>query len=358
MIRIFTISQKKEWDFYVQNAFVHDFYHTWQYHTLDNSGVPILVVYEESNDYIAFPFMKREIPQSSFFDLSSVYGYVGPISNKENQCLDAELINNFKKAFLSFLKEEQIVSVFSRLHPFLAQERLMADFNGIYENGKTVAFDLTLPIEVQRKKYNQSTYSSIKKSWKKGLLIKETKDTEDIDAFVEIYAENMKRIQSTDYYLFERQYFLDLINSNEFDCRLLLVCFEDEIMCGTLITLTHGIVQGHLIATKSAYLHESPAKFLIDQVTVLGRKEGMKYMNLGGGLGFKKDTLFSWKAGFSDLFLDYKSWRYVVNDSVYHNLVNKQGIDKNANIDFFPLYRAIGNVLTCGYFPLNLILTL
>lgn len=342
MIKVITLSEKKAWDFYVQNAFVHDFYHTWQYHTLDNNGEAILVVYEENNDYIAFPFLKREIPQSSFFDLSSVYGYVGPISNMKDQCLNADLINNFKEAFLSFLKKERIVSVFSRLHPFFAQERLMADFNGIYENGKTVALDLTLPIETQRKKYKESTYSAIKKSWKKGLLIRETKDIEDIDAFIKIYAENMERIQSTDSYLFDRQYFIDLVNSSEFDCRLLLVCFDGEIMCGTLITLTHGIIQGHLIATKSAYLHESPAKFLVDHVTVLGRKEGMRYMNLGGGLGFKKDTLFGWKAGFSDLFLDYKSWRYVVNDSVYHNLVNKNGIDKNSNIDFFPLYRAIG----------------
>lgn len=342
MIRKITLSEKNAWDFYVQNAYVHDFYHTWQYHTLDNNGEAILVVYEKDGDYIAFPFLRREIPQSSYFDLSSVYGYVGPISNKKDQNLSAEFIDDFRKAFMSFLKKDQIVSVFSRLHPFFSHDRLMADFNGIHENGQTVALDLTLTIEAQRKKYKPSTFSSIKKSWRKGLSIKETKDIDDIDAFIEIYEENMERIQSTDSYLFDRQYFIDLVNSKEFDCRLLLVHCEDEIMCGTLITLTHGIIQGHLIATKSAYLHESPAKYLVDQVTVLGRREGMKYMNLGGGLGYKKDNLFGWKAGFSDLFLDHKSWRYVVNDSVYHSLVTEQGIDKNANIDFFPLYRAIG----------------
>ncbi len=342
MIRILTLSEKKAWDFYVQNSYVHDFYHTWQYHTLDNNGQAILVVYEKDGDYIAFPFLKREIPQSTFFDLCSVYGYVGPISNKNDQNLSAQFIDDFRTAFLNLLKNEQIVSVFSRLHPFFTQEKLMASFKGVYENGKTVALDLSIPIETQRKKYKESTFSSIKKSWRKGLVIKETKEIEDIDAFIEIYEENMERIQSTESYLFDRQYFIDLINSNEFDCRLLLVYFEDEVISGTLITLTHGIIQGHLIATKSAYLRDSPAKFLVDQVTVLGRKEGMKYMNLGGGLGYKQDTLFGWKAGFSDLFLDHKSWRYVVNDSVYHDLVCEQGIDCNANIDFFPLYRAIG----------------
>ncbi|TCC92711.1 GNAT family N-acetyltransferase [Pedobacter hiemivivus] len=352
MIKVITLSQKEEWDFYVKNAFIHDFYHTWHYHTLDESGVAILLVYEEDGDFIAFPCLKRKIPDSSFFDLSSVYGYVGPIANKENQYLSEALISNFKKAFLNFLKNEQIVSVFSRLHPFFDQDRLVSGFNGIYENGKTVALDLTLPIVSQRKKYSSSTYRAIRKSWKRGFSIRETKQDADVNTFIDIYLENMARINSTDYYLFSRQYFFDLINSNDFDCRLLLVSLKDEVVCGMIITFTHGIIQAHLVGTKEAYLIESPAKLLIDEITVLGRKEGMKYLHLGGGLGFREDTLFNWKSSFSDLFLDYKSFRHIVNDSVYQTLVQKQRIEKNATIDFFPLYRAVAKVLAYNCFEL------
>lgn len=72
----------------------------------------------------------------------------------------------------------------------------------------------------------------------------------------------------------------------------------------------------------------------------------MKYYHLGGGLGFKEDKLFNWKAGFSDLFLEYKSWRYVANEQIYNSLVNLIGIDPHNNIDYFPL---------CGFgvMPLN-----
>lgn len=352
MIKVITLAQKEEWNFYIKHAFVHDFYHTWCYHALDHSGIAMLFVYQEGNDYIAFPFLKREIPETSFYDLSSVYGYVGPISNKENQFLKAELINNFKEAFLGFLKEEQIVSVFSRLHPFFNQDRLVSDFNGVYDNGKTVALDLTIPIEEQRRKYNSDTYRSIKRSWKKGLSVKETKETEDIELFMEMYAENMRRVHSTEYYHFSRQYFLNLLNSNEFDCRLLLVSLGNEVMCGTLITFTHGVIQGHLIATKSAYLNESPAKFLVDEISLLGRREGMKHLHLGGGVGFKDDSLFRWKSSFSDLFMDYKSLRYIADHSVYDSLVNRLGIDRNTNLDFFPLYRAVANVMSYSCFHL------
>ncbi|MEQ7799382.1 GNAT family N-acetyltransferase [Pedobacter sp. ASV1-7] len=345
MFKVITLTQKEEWNSYVKNAFVHDFYHTWSYHTLDHSGIAMLFVYQEEGDYIAFPFLKREIPGTSFFDLSSVYGYVGPISNRENKYLSTELIMNFKNAFLKFLKDGQIVSVFSRLHPFFNQDRLVKHFIGVHENGKTVAMDLSLPIDVQRRKYNSDTLRAIKKSWKKGLYIRESKKIDDVEIFIDMYAENMQRVHSTDYYLFNRQYFLDLLNSDEFDCRLLLVCFEEEILCGTIITLTHGVIQGHLIATKTAYLNESPAKFLVDEISLLGRNEGMKHLHLGGGVGFKNDSLFKWKSSFSDLFMSYKSLRYIANRAVYDSLVNRFGIDKNIKLDFFPLYRAMTNVM-------------
>lgn len=346
MVKLITLAQKEEWNFYVKNAFIYDFYHTWSYHSLDHSGVAILFVYQDDGDYIAFPFLKRVIPETPFFDLSSVYGYVGPISNKESKSLSAELIVNFKDAFLKFLKDGQIVSVFCRLHPFFNQDRLVKDFIGLYENGKTVALDLTLPIDIQREKYNSDTYRSIKKSWRKGFYVRESKKIEDITVFIDMYAENMKRVHSTAYYRFNRQYFLDLLHSDEFDSRLLLVCFEDEILCGAIITLTHGVIQGHLIATKTAYLNESPAKFLVDEVSLLGRNEGMRHLHLGGGVGFKDDSLFRWKSSFSDLYMNYQSLRYIANHQVYDSLVNRLGIDKNTNIDFFPLYRAVIDVMS------------
>ncbi|MDR6782394.1 hypothetical protein ABIE26_001118 [Pedobacter africanus] len=177
MIKTITLAQKREWNFYINNAFVHDFYHTWYYHALDHSGMAMLFVYEEGQDYIAFPVVKRKIPGAVFFDLSSVYGYVGPIASKDNKYLNQNFINNFKREFLNFLKSEQIVSVFSRLNPFLNQDPLVGDFKGVYENGKTVVLDLTLPIDEQRKKYNSSVYDSIKKSKKKVSLLRKPKNS-------------------------------------------------------------------------------------------------------------------------------------------------------------------------------------
>ncbi|WP_164108746.1 MULTISPECIES: GNAT family N-acetyltransferase [Sphingobacterium] len=339
MRKLITLFQKTQWIKYVKRSVEYDFYHTWHYHTLDQSGDPFLFVYEEGDNYIALPLLKRKISDSPFSDLASVYGYTGPISNRKFEDLEESLMDNFKSSFLDFLDEEQNISVFSRLHPFFNQYLLIEKFGGVYKNGKTVAIDLTISIDQQRKKYRKSTYQYIKKAWSNGYSVKETKDLEDINVFFNIYTENMTRIKAEDYYFFNQQYFIDLINTDEFDCRLVLVYAGDKIICGSVITCTCGIIEAHLVATLTKYLYKSPAKFLTDEISILGRKLGMKYYHLGGGLGFKEDSLFNWKAGFSDLFLEYKSWRYVANEGIYNSLVNRIGINPNNNIDYFPLYR-------------------
>lgn len=350
MRKLITLRDKDEWVGYVKAAKQYDFYHTWHYHSLDHSGSPFLFVYEEGQNYIAFPLIKRKIADTSFSDISSVYGYTGPISNRKFENIEDSLMDNFKHSFLGFLEEERSVSVFSRLHPFFDQHLLFEKFGGIHENGKTIAIDLTIPIETQRKQYRKTTLKSVNRARDFGYSVRDCKAPEHLDAFYEIYTQNMERVNASECYFFQKDYFFGLLNNEEFDCRLFLVFLKEEVVCGMMVTFTDGIIQGHLVGTKKTCLMDSPAKFLVDEITLVGRKEGMKYLHLGGGVGFKEDTLYNWKTGFSDLSFEYKSWRYVANHFVYQTLVNKRNVDKA--VDFFPLYRAILNVLALGYFEL------
>ncbi|SMC95221.1 GNAT family N-acetyltransferase [Pedobacter nyackensis] len=355
MHHLVTIDQKEEWKGYVSDSVQHDFYHTWYYHSLDRSGTPILFVYEEGENYIAFPLIKREIPRSLLYDLTSVYGYTGPISNQRFEDLSDEFLENFKDSFLTFLRKGQHVSVFSRLHPFFDQQRVMQKFGGVHANGKTIAIDLTIPIEDQRNKYHKRLAEKIRQLRRKGYEVREANGPEDIKLFASIYTENMQRIEASDFYLFTEEYFNDLHESNEFNSKLLLVYNQEGFaVCGAFIVCTNDIIQAHLLGTRTAYLGDSPAKLLTDEITVIGREMGAKYFHLGGGLNFKQDSLFEWKACFSDYILDFKSWRFIADQDPYTALLEEHQIDKNEEVDFFPLYRYTKKVIesTKVYFVL------
>jgi lipid II:glycine glycyltransferase (peptidoglycan interpeptide bridge formation enzyme) len=339
MLQILTINHQDEWRSYVQRSANFDFYHTWYYHSLDTSGDSIMIVYTEGEDFIAFPLIRRSIPETNLCDLSSVYGYTGPISNKGFDQLNAGIIENFRREFLEYLKQSNCVSVFSRLHSFFNQAPLMDKFAGVYENGKTVVIDLQVPVEVQRSKYQKRVWEKIKALRRKGYYVKEGKSPAEVREFASIYTENMRRIEAADFYLFDEAYFQNMLDSSEFDSKLLTVYHNDKAVCGAVIVCTQKVIQAHLLGTRTSYLQFSPAKLLTDEICMLGREMGMEYFNLGGGLGFKEDSLFSWKAGFSDLFLKFNSWRFVADRETYASLVQQKGLQLDLDVDFFPLYR-------------------
>jgi len=340
MKKIITLSHSEEWISYVKRSKNYDFYHTYTYHSLDENGVPFLFVYEEEGDFIAFPLVKRDIPETDLFDCSSVYGYSGPISNKNFTDLEDEFINRFKKSFLSFLNKEKIISIFTRLHPYFDQQVILKRFGGVHENGKIISIDLSIPIEEQRLKYQNRVLRQVKQMNKKGYYVKEANDIEDIRTFNSMYTAAMLRLEASKTYLFSEEYFITLLNSKELDARLLFVYNEVGFpICGAIVVFTNQIIQAHLLATDSNYYAESPAKLLTDEISLLGRKLGMKYYNLGGGLGYKEDSLFNWKLAFSKQTFNFYSWRYIVNRSLYDDLLIEFDIDEKVSVELFPLYR-------------------
>jgi hypothetical protein len=343
MIHEITIHQEREWRKIVQQSLEYDSYHTWEYHNLTKDGIPVLLVYYEKDDFIAFPLLKRNIPNTDFYDMTSVYGYTGPISNKSFVDIPKSIKKNFKKELIHYLKTNQIISVFSRLNPFLNQLPLMSSLQGLHDNGNGVVINLEQSLEEQRFKYESSLLKQIRKVKSMGFYIQESKSPKAIKEFSEIYTENMKRVGASKYYMFTEEYFKNFLNSMDFHSKLIMVYYEGQAVCGGIILFTKTIIQSHLAATKTAYLKYSPAKFLTDEISQIGRQLGTKHFNLGGGLGFKKDSLFDFKSSFSDIYYDYKTWRYISDPENYLKLLLNANIDPQNSIDFFPLYRCPKN---------------
>lgn len=345
MLNEINIHQEREWKKIVSQSFEFDSYHTWEYHNLTKDGIPVLLVYEENNDFIAIPLLKRNIPNTDLYDMTSVYGYTGPISNRLFSDISTEMQENFKRELYQFFKENHIVSVFSRLNPFLDQLPLMNSFQGIHDNGNGVVINLEQSLEEQRLKYESSLLKQIRRLKSLGFCVQESKSPKAIKEFSEIYTENMKRVGASGYYMFTEEYFKIFLSSMEFHSKLFIVYHDDEAVCGGIVLFNSKIIQSHLAATKTAYLKYSPAKFLTDEFSLIGRQLGMKYFNLGGGLGFKKDSLFDFKSSFSDIYYDYKTWRYISDPETYLKLLMDANIDPDHPVDYFPLYRCPKNMI-------------
>lgn len=340
---IIKIEERDQWMSYIKKSIVHDFYHSWQYHSTIKNGAPFLFVYQLKDVFIAIPFVKRAIDESSYYDLTSAYGYVGPVANIPIPDLNEVFLEGFKHSFLKFLNDEDIVCVFSRLHPIIQQHKLLENIGGLYENGATVYIDLVTTSEDQKSHYRKSVRNSISALQTLNPTIVEVKTDKDVEMFTAVYRENMRRINANEYYNFDVQYFKDLISAEEFSSKPLMLYLNSEAIAVGFFVYTNNIIQVHLLATQTNYLHLSPTKLLIHEASIIGKKMGMKYLHLGGGFGGREDSLFFWKSGFSDRSFKFYTWRYINNQEIYNQLGQVHASDKNYNKEFFPNYRSIEN---------------
>ncbi|MET7030251.1 peptidoglycan bridge formation glycyltransferase FemA/FemB family protein [Sediminicola luteus] len=334
------IRSKKKWDAVLKMVDIYDFYHTYDYHHIIKNKLdePILVKYTEKDYIIAIPFLMRPIYGTPYYDLTSVYGYSGPITKNINTQFDN---GDYIKDFKIYLTSQNIISIFSRLNPFIANQRLCIQGLGeITSLSKVVNIDLTLDLEEQLRAYHKRLRTHINKA-RRLCSIKIAESKEEVKAFIDLYYKTMERVNAKKYYFFDEKYFFDLLNSKDYNTRILLA-IENEtnaIVSGAMFITTNEIVQYHLSGTDEEKLDLYPNKLLIDEMRIIATQENCRFFNLGGGVGNQEDSLFHFKSGFSKDFKDFNLWKVIVNQEVYDQLTLEKSIDSQTN--YFPLYRSL-----------------
>lgn len=332
------IDNKIEWQEIISKSYNYDFYHTSLYNELEHIGTPFLLVAYLDKDFIALPLVERTIDGTDYNDCTSVYGYPGPISSVSIDDLQGSLVDFFQENIKSYFQENNIVSVFSRLHPITNNYKFFQGIGEIVDLNKTIAINLTLTLQEQRRQYRKSNKYEINKLKKEGFIVHEAETQKEIDEFIGIYYETMRKVNADDYYFFSREYFYKFLKGQCFQAKLLLAKKNEIITSGAIFTITNKIMQYHLAGTRQEYSKNTPMKLILDEARLLGNKLEIEYLHLGGGVGGSdEDPLFRFKSGFTKETFQYRIWKYIVDPKKYDGLVRKKGIKQNSS--FFPLYR-------------------
>jgi len=327
-----------KWTEVVSKAKSYDFYHTQCYHSLEETGRSVLFVAGNNDAFVALPLIIRNIKETGLYDCTSVYGYCGPIASTVFEELPDGLLDYFKEMLLEYFTTHGVVSVFSRLHPLINSDIVFDGFGTTKFINKTVAIDLRLTVEEQRQQYRKSNKPEISKLQRNGYEVVEAKTNEEIDKFVDIYYETMKRVEAGKNYFFSKDYFYRFLNNSCFQSKLLLAKKDGEIAGGAIFTFADKIMQYHLAGTTEKYMRDTPMKLVLDQARILGNDLGLDFLHLGGGVGGSdEDSLFLFKSGFSKFRCDFKIWQFIVNTKKYNEL----SVTASKESTFFPLYRSV-----------------
>jgi hypothetical protein len=308
----------------------------------------VLFVCESQGVTIAMPMLVRSLESfgEGHRDVTSVYGYPGPVASVEHP--DEAIVRRFGLNLREYLESQRVVSAFSRLHPLLhpQQGRLLSHFGQILNIGPTVAIDLTLPNEAQWNQYRSNHKRDIQKAREEGIVCVCDVQWTYLRDFIEIYYQNMRRVDANDDYFFDRSYFARLSQELGDRLRLFVALREDVAIAGGLFTVCDWVIQYHLGGTRTEYLHLAPMKLIIEEARRWAIGTDAMALHLGGGVGAKKDGLLHFKLGFSDKVHRFAVWRAIVDQEVYQTLTqkkqawNEQHGLRVVDAGYFPAYRA------------------
>ena len=332
----------------------HDVYHLSDYVALDakrtNTFPEAFLLQEEDKIFFA-PYLLRSCSNltdcltTEIYDVISPYGYPG-ILMSQAALKNSEFPDFALAQFRRTLQEKNVCSAFLRLHPILSDEfAKVFQSDPLSENGKTVSIDLTLDEDKIWAKTRRGHQSTINKCMRLGLTARTVPISEYLDEFIAIYEETMSRVKAHDDYYFGRDYFEGLLKLGD-KVHLGIVEFEDEIVSACLFFESCGIVQAHLGGTKTEFLKQSPFNLLLHYMRLWAKARGNQYLHIGGGVGGKKDNLYTFKSGFSKQRHDFFTLRYIIDPKRYQDLLQHRAKSINKSVEdlqrsqFFPAYRA------------------
>lgn len=338
-----------EWDRWLHQA-PHDFYHLAAYHSLAQSvgdGRAYLFVHGTCERFLAWPYLVRDLDEE-YADATSVYGYSGPTGRG----LEDDVFRTSAWAALRAVwSDQRLVTVFTRFHPLLENNRFCCDFHGatvppggeILQFGRSVSIDLSLSTEGRRAQYPQPLRQDIKRAERLGLTVEIDQDWACLPEFAEFYKATMRRNNANDDYLFSNEYFDRLRVSLDGITHLAVARYQGEAAAALLFTVYGEFAAAHLTGVNDAFARHSPLKALIDRTCEFAQGFGAQRFHLGAGRGGIEDSLYEFKARFSPLRHFFLGGRWILDEATNARMAQERSIAPHAQAFFFPAYRASGS---------------
>lgn len=317
---------------------LHDIYFTSDYHQLyeTNSSYSRCFIYKEGPRVAFYPFLLNRIENYGFdklyYDIETVYGYGGPISNSN----DIFFLEKFEKAFLAYCQEQNIIAEFIRFHPLLKNERIFQSIIDVEYNRLTVYLDISKSIEeIWRTDISSKNRNMIRKAEKSDLRAEEGYNYR---TFKDMYVATMEKLQANQFYYFQDNYYRQI--SQENDYFLLNILKDNNIIAGAIFMFYGIYCHYHLAGSLVEYLKYAPNNFLIWHAIQNAKARGAKFFHLGGGLTNSiEDSLFKFKSSFSKNYLKFYVGKRIHNQEIYIKLIDQWEKKSKRRAKLFLQYR-------------------
>jgi len=343
MIKLYNLSEAKNWDACVKSFAEWDVYYLSGYvkaFHIHGDGDPYLLYYDDNGLRAIYVYMRRPTALSGVYDSVTPYGYGGVLFEGDTS---VENRKAFWEAYVLKMHEENIVDNFVRYHPVLRNAEPMKAVSNVIDLGKTIAFDLVSP-EVIWENIISKNRNMIRKAEKNGIEIRHGKSMELLRDFKRIYNATMEKDHAEEYYFFEDAFYESVCQDLEDNYEMFYAVLNGEPIAMSIMLYANKQMHYHLSGSRIEYRNLAPSNLLLYQAALWGCEHGFKTFHLGGGVGSDEDNLYKFKAAFNrNSDYQFSIGKEIFDQEKYDELVAlraQQDPDFNPESNFFPLYRS------------------
>lgn len=323
---------------------LRDIYFTDNYCKIyEENGDGVLETFHIKTRYgnLIYKFLKRKIKtinNITYYDITTPYGYGGPIIVSCKNGDKEKIIEIFKVKFNEYCRENNIVSEFIRFHPIEKNYEGME----LYMDIEYIRDTVYIQIDDEEKIWSNMVSecrTATRKAIKNNVKIEQTRD---LCEFRLLYEQTMKKNNASKYYFFSDKFLENTMNFLDDNIVIFNAVYEEKVISSVMAIKYGDYVHYHLSGSDIEYSKYRPVNLLIYEMCLWGYREGAKYLHLGGGYTGNDDSLFKFKKTFSkDGRAKFFIGKKIHNKEIYELLVELKREENNGKINeiYFPKYR-------------------
>jgi len=308
------------------------------------NGKAMLLVSRDINNenYVLYPFFKRRINDlvqfssisQEYFDFVSPWYYGGIIlQSKKNQ---KKTIKNFLNDFQDFIKEQNIVSEFTRIHPILPASQEYAHLTNATYQYDVAYLNLNQSLQSLWNNIKKAHKSDIKSAIRNGIEIKFSTNESELKSFHEMYEKSMKRLEAEDFYFFSHDFMKSMKNSLKNNFVIGTAWYKEKPVGQAVFLFQYGIFYYWLAAYDFEYRNLHPNHLLVYESILQAKKNNNDFFYFGGG---RNENLRKFKEAFGGMTTGCYTIRSIHNHKSYSHLNKLCKRMKNPTPGYFPEYR-------------------
>lgn len=298
-----------------------DIYYSEEYVKLYESedGNAFCAVYEDNENILLMPFIRKEI--DGYYDFETAYGYGGPISNATDEKWINGAIEQLKELFL----REKYICGFIRFHPLLNNVDICKNHFPVLFDRNTVAINTEEePNDIWTKQITSKNRNMIRKAERNELVYAAEYDFSSMYEFTKLYNVTMERLNAEEFYFFDENYYQSFLERFKGRAFLGTVRKDGELICAAIFMYSNKFGHYHLEGSNHAFSNMAANNLLLWKTAEEFHKLGVKEFHLGGGYNSSPDnSLLKFKKSFSNNMKEFYIGKWVFNEEKYTELKNR-----------------------------------